>query len=144
MINKLKKSDRFAANLKTLMKRWDFSNRKMAELLGMNASNVDTMRRSKTQPSVSTILRLEALTSVKAKDLYLAQLEFKHFPVQPILDPIVVAEEPVTDYKITKIPTTVVSVKGLFEQVESLTAQLKELRKDVNALQGSLSNMKKK
>ena len=126
------------------MKRWDFSNRKMAELLDMNASNVDTLRRGKTQPSVSTILRLEALTSVSAKDLYLAQLDFKHFPVQPILDPIVVAEEPAGDYKASTNPTTAVSVKDFFEQVESLTAQLKELRKDVNALQGSFSNMKKK
>jgi len=126
------------------MKRWDFSNRKMAELLGMNASNVDTMRRGKTKPSVSTILRLEALTSVDAKELYLTRLDFHHFPVQPILKPTTNVGEPPSDYQANTSPVTGLSVEDFFKHVESLTVQLKELRKDVNLLQDSLPNMKKK
>lgn len=129
MSKERKKYGVFAENLRTLMKRWDISNRKMADLISLNPSNVDTLRRSVTQPSVPVILRLEELTGVESKLLYHSNLEFNDFPVQPILHGETKVEDPRNSY-LTSSPLADLPMADFIKHVESLTSDLLQLREE--------------
>ena len=109
------------------------SNRKMAELLDLKPSNVDTLRRGITQPSVPVLLRLEALSGIEGRKIYAIPLEYNDFPIQPILSPMIAAEpaNPYQSENISDLP-----IKDFFKHVENLTKDLNKLRLEFEKFSG--------
>lgn len=137
----------FQKNLKTLMRRWDLSNRKLGDLLGVKSSNIDTLRRGVTKPSVQIILAIESLTGIAAKDLYNSKLDIIDFPKQPILSDTNetetnVSNEPFPGYDPTA-NVGALSLDNFLKHIESLSRDLAELRKEFDDFRQESSGKEK-
>ena len=134
-LNKKRKiSDMFQENLKTLMRRWDLSNRKLGDLLGVKSSNVDTLRRGVTKPSVQIILAIESLTGIPARELYNSKLDIIDFPKQPILSGTgstdsALSNEPFPGYD-PEANVGELSLENFLKHIENLSKDLAQLRQE--------------
>lgn len=120
------------------MKRWDLSNRKMADLLNVKSSNVDTLRRSVTQPSVTIILKLESLTGIPAKSLFESNIPYANFPAQPILTEDFALEPDGQPY-VGQLTLSELPMKQFFQHVEELTIKVADLKKEFEAFKATNS-----
>lgn len=86
----------FKFNLKTIRKKWGFTQQNLADLLGVKRSVIAQYEVGTNNPSINTLIQLENFTSIPIKTLWVTKIELHQVPDNPI-KPMPVQAAPTTE-----------------------------------------------